>query len=327
VARVGARLHPEDRPSLGLMLERARRGDSEIDLRFRLRMPDRSIRWLHLVAHGYRDGDGHVEYIGAARDVTQLVMSRAELGEARLQLAQLARVVGLGPVAAAIAHEISQPLAGIVINASAGLRMLNATPPDVEGARETMHRTLRDSGRTAEIVARVRAHFTKKDPKVEGVDLNVAVRSTVALAIRELQLDAVDPVMELEQGLPLVAGNAVELQQVIMNLLRNAADAMHCVSTQHRRLVVRAVRQGGDQVRVSVQDNGVGLETLASERLFHPFYSTKSEGMGIGLAISRSIIEGYGGRIWAESNDGPGATFAFILPQIADCVCLSGGTS
>jgi signal transduction histidine kinase len=139
LTRIGARLHPEDRPSLGLVLERARRGESEIDHDCRLRMPDRSIRWLRLVARGHRDGNGHVEYIGAVQDVTQLVLSRAELGEARSQLAQLARAVGLGPVAAAIAHEISQPLSGIVINASAGLRMLNAAPPDVEGARETMY--------------------------------------------------------------------------------------------------------------------------------------------------------------------------------------------
>jgi signal transduction histidine kinase len=127
--------------------------------------------------------------------------------------------------------------------------------------------------------------------------------------------------VELEQGLPLVASDAVELQQVIMNLLRNAADAMRGVSNRRRRLVVRAARQGSDRVCVSVQDTGVGLETQASERLFHPFYSTKSDGMGIGLAISRSIIEGYGGRIWAESNEGPGATFAFFLPQVADCAC------
>ena len=327
LTRIGARLHPEDRPLLRAVLERARRGDGDIDHECRLRMPDRSIRWLRVVARGRRDRNRGLEYVGAVRDVTELLLLRAELEEAKSQLVQLARAVSLGPVAAAIAHEISQPLSGIVINASACLRMLAASPPDVEGARETMRRTLRDSSRTAEIVARVRAHFARKEPTVENVDLNAAIRETVDLSLRELQREHVDPVVELDEGLPLVAGDAVQLQQVIMNLLRNAADAMRGVSNRHRRVLVRSSRQWDNRVCVSVRDTGVGLEAETSERLFHPFYSTKSGGMGIGLAISRSIIEGHGGQLWAEANDGPGATFAFSLPLTADSAGLSRGLS
>ncbi len=276
---------------------------------------------------GVAIGNRGPEYVGAVRDVTELVLLRAELDEAKSQLEHLARAVSLAPVAAAIAHEISQPLSGIAINANACLRMLTVSPPDVEGARETMHRTLRDSSRTAEIVARVRAHFARKQPTVEAVDLNAAIRETVALSLCELQHEHVEPVVELEEGLPLVAGDAVQLQQVIINLLRNAADAMRGVSNRHRRVVVRSSRQWGDRVCVSLKDTGVGLEAHTSERLFHPFYSTKSGGMGIGLAISRSIIEAHGGRLWAEANDGPGATFAFSIPETADSAGLSRGPS
>jgi signal transduction histidine kinase len=216
---------------------------------------------------------------------------------------------------ASIAHEVNQPLSGIITNASTCLRMLAADPPNVEGASETARRTLRDGNRASDVITRLRALFGKKSSTSESVDLNEAALEVIALSLSELQRNRVMLRTELADDLPPVAGDRVQLQQVILNLFLNASDAMSGVDDRPRQLVIRTERQEDDRVRLSVQDTGVGLEPQALDRLFEAFYTTKSGGMGIGLSVSRSIIDSHQGRLWAAPNDGPGATFSFSIPR------------
>jgi signal transduction histidine kinase len=192
--------------------------------------------------------------------------------------------------------------------------MLAADPPDVEGARETARRTIRDANRASDVIARVRALFTNKEPATESVDLNEATREVIALLLTELHRNRASLQLELADDLPSVTGDRVQLQQVILNLLRNASEAMVDVDDRPRQLVIRTEREDGHGVRVSVRDAGVGVDPQDIAKLLDAFYTTKPDGMGIGLSVSRSIIESHHGRLWAEPNDGPGATFSFSLP-------------
>jgi C4-dicarboxylate-specific signal transduction histidine kinase len=308
-----SRVHPDDLASLHEATKRARADRRDIELEHRLLMPDRSVKHLHVVAHGARDRDGRLEYIGAVQDITQRRLTEEALCKARLELAHVARVMSLGALTASIAHEVSQPLSGIITNASTCLRMLAADPPNVDGARETARRTLRDGNRSFEVIKRLRALFTKKEPKDEPVDLNEAIRDVLALSCSELQRNGVALRQELADDLPLVSGDRVQLQQVLLNLILNACDAMSAVHIRARQLVITTQRDGHDRVCVGVRDSGVGLGRDGPDRLFEPFYTTKAEGMGFGLFVSRSIIEDHHGRLWAAANDGPGATFSFSI--------------
>jgi signal transduction histidine kinase len=216
---------------------------------------------------------------------------------------------------ASIAHEVNQPLSGIITNAGTCLRMLDANPPDLAGARETARRTIRDGNRASDVIARLRALFSKKEFTFEWLDLNEVTREVIALALSDLQRNRVALQSELAEDLPTITGDRIQLQQVILNLLRNASDAMVGVHDRPRQLLIKTRREDGDRVRVSVRDAGVGVAPRTMNKLFDAFYTTKSDGMGIGLSVSRSIIEGHQGRLWAESNDGPGATFSFSIPS------------
>lgn len=230
------------------------------------------------------------------------------------QLAKIARVTSLGVLTAAIAHEVNQPLAGIITNASTCLRMLDADPPNVEGARETARRTIRDGNRAADVIARLRASFNEKEVTLEPLDMNEATREVIALTVSELQRNRVIVQVELADNLPAITGDRVQLQEVLLNLIRNASDAMAAIDGHPRQLLIRTECESGDGVRVTVRDSGVGIEREVIDKLFDPFYSTKQGGMGIGLSVSRSIVERHHGRLWATANQGPGATFAFTIP-------------
>jgi signal transduction histidine kinase len=311
---IGARIHPEDLPSFHEMIEQARSGVSAFEFEHRLRLPDNSVKYLHVVAHQTCDQEGQLEYIGAVQDVTHRRHTEEALAKLRAELARAARVTSLGVLTAAIAHEVNQPLAGIVTNASTCRRMLAVDPPDVEGARETARRTIRDAERASEVVKRLRALFCKKGTTCEPLDLNEATREVVGLSLSELERNKVMVRPEFAGELPPVQGDRVQLQQVIVNLLLNASDAMSDVDGRPRQLLIRTERDGEDRVRLSVRDSGVGFEPQGMERLFDAFYTTKSSGMGIGLWVSRSIIESHKGRLWATPNEGPGATFSFSIP-------------
>jgi signal transduction histidine kinase len=193
--------------------------------------------------------------------------------------------------------------------------MLAADPPNVDGARETARRTIRDANRASDVITRLRALFSRKNATTESVDLNEATQEVIALSLRELQRSRVTLRAELADDLPPVTGDRVQLQQVILNLLLNAADAMSGIDDRPRKLVIRTERDEDDRVRLTVQDTGVGFEPQVVGRLFEAFYTTKSGGMGIGLSVSRSIIESHHGRLWAAPNDGAGATFSFSIPR------------
>jgi PAS domain S-box-containing protein len=314
---IGTRIHPEDLSVFLEHIERSRRDRSDVQLEFRLQMPDDTVKYVHVAAH-IRSDHGRLEYFGAVQDVTERRASEEALSKARSELSQVARVTSLGVLTASIAHEVNQPLSGIVTNASTCLRMLAADPPNVEGARETVRRTIRDGNRAADVISRLRALYGKKEPTIESVDLNEATREVLALSLSELQRNRVIVQQELVDDLPLVAGDRVQLQQVILNLLRNASDAMSTIDDRPRDLLIRTEPDDDDRVRLSVSDVGIGFEPQATDKLFEAFYTTKDEGMGIGLSVSRSIIERHHGRLWAMPNSGPGVTFSFSVPCKAE---------
>jgi len=311
---IRTRVHPDDLTLYEKMVEQVSSGGNEFEWQYRLMMPDHSIKYLHAVARATWDVDGQLEYIAAIQDVTGQRLAAEARDKARSELAHVARVMSLGTLAASIAHEINQPLSGIVTNASTCQRMLAATPPNVDGALETARRTIRDANRASEVITRLRALFSRKETATETVDLNEATREVIALSLSGLQRKAVFVRAELADNLPPITGDRIQLQQVVLNLLRNAADAMSTISDRPRHLVITTDRDGEDRVRLSVKDVGIGFEPQAAGRLFEGFYTTKNDGMGIGLSISRSIIEGHHGRMWAARNDGPGATFSFSIP-------------
>jgi PAS domain S-box-containing protein len=311
---IASRHHPEDLPLFQEMVERGRSG-SDFQCDHRLLMPDGTVKYLHTVAHGTCDQSGQLEYIGAIQDVTDRRLSDEALGNVRKELARVSRITSLGALTASIAHEVNQPLSGIITNASTCLRMLAADPPNVDGARETARRTIRDGNRASDVITRLRALFSKKTVSIEPVNLNEATCEVIALSRRELQSNRIALKLDLSDDLPLATGDRVQLQQVILNLLLNASDAMSSVNDRPRRLLVKTERDRDDCLRLSVQDEGVGFESLDLDKLFEAFYTTKESGMGIGLSVSRSIIEHHQGRLWATSNDGPGATFSFSIPH------------
>jgi C4-dicarboxylate-specific signal transduction histidine kinase len=311
---IGSRVHPDDIELFYDMAERAQQGVSDLEYEHRLSLPDRSVKHLHLIAHRTRDELGRLEYIGAVQDVTQRRVSEEALSKARSELAHAARAMSLGVLTASIAHEVNQPLSGIVTNASTCVRMLNADPPNIDGARETARRTIRDGNRASEVITRLRALFGRKEFTVESIDLNEVAEEVLVLSRSELQRSQVVLQTEFAKNLPPVDGDRVQLQQVILNLLLNAGDAMNGVEESPRQLTIATRSTGNSAVELSVSDVGVGFAADEAEKLFGAFYTTKKAGMGIGLSVSRSIIESHHGRLWATPNDGPGATFCFSIP-------------
>lgn len=305
-------VHPDDLPSFDAVLARAMTL-TDVDFLFRIVTPPGTVKHLHGIARLVPEGD-HPLFIGALQDVTESKLAEAALDRARSQLAHVARVTMLNTFTASIAHELNQPLLGIITNASTCLRMLERSPPNVEGARETARRTIRDGNRASDVITRLRGLFTKKESALEPLDLNDAAREVIALSLSYLQRNLVILRSELAEDLPPIVGDRVQMQQVILNLLRNASDSMSGVENRPRDLLIRTERDHQGSVRLDVKDVGVGFSVETQTRLFEPLYTTKSDGMGIGLSVSRSIIERHHGRLWAEPNEGPGATFSFVLP-------------
>lgn len=312
--RIGGRIHSDDIPILSEKMNQARATEDNQDYEIRLRMTDDTVKYVHISSHATRHPDGLREYIGAIQDVTERRLAEEALGELRSELAYMARVTSLGALTASITHEVSQPLSGIMTNASTCLRMLGTDPPNLDGALETVRRTIRDAVRATEIIKRLRVLFSKKEAKTEVVDLNEAILEVLALSADELQRNRVIVRQEFASDLPLIEGDRVQLQQVMLNLLRNAADAMSSISDRSKDLLIKTAGDEGNRVRLTVQDTGVGITPQDIEKLFDSFFTTKSDGMGMGLSISRSIIERHSGRLWATPNDGPGATFSFSIP-------------
>jgi PAS domain S-box-containing protein len=312
------RVHPEDLPPIDALIARGIRC-TDVDFVFRI-VTSRGVKHVRGFVHLIEQVTGQPLFCGALQDVTESKAAEEALDSARSELAHIARITTLNALTASIAHEINQPLSGIITNAGTCLRMLDGDPPNVDGARETARRTVRDGNRASGVVSRLRALFSKKELTLEPLDLNEATREVIALSLSDLQRNRVILRSELAEDLPPVIGDRVQLQQVILNLLRNASDAMAGVDDRPRHLLIRTQQEGDDPVRLSVQDTGTGINPQDLEKLFEAFYTTKSGGMGIGLSVSRSIIERHRGHLWAEPNDGPGATFSFSIPCVPKSV-------
>jgi PAS domain S-box-containing protein len=275
---------------------------------------DNTYHWCVTSALPLLDNEGRiVKWHGTVVDMHDWKQAQEELRNTQAELARMMRVMTIGQLTASIAHEVNQPLSGIITNASTCLRMLKSDPPNIDGARETAQRTIRDGNRASEVITRLRTLFSKKQIDVAPLDLNEAAREVVALLSGELERNNVILKLEFSDRLPTVNGDRVQLQQVILNLIRNASDAMSSIQDRPRQMVLRTELEG-EHVRLSVQDSGVGFTPEVANQMFDSFYTTKSDGMGVGLSVSRSIIEANHGRLWATANDGPGATFAFSIP-------------
>jgi PAS domain S-box-containing protein len=315
LARLFERIHPDDLPLVIDNTQLIRTGGTEQDFEFRVITPSGALKHLRSKSYSSLKDDGRPELIGVVQDITERRRSEEALSQVRSELAHMTRVASLGALTASIAHEVNQPLAGITTNANTCLRMLGADPPNLDGARETARRTIRDSTRASEVISRLRALFARKGIASEHVDLNEATREVLALSRTELQRGRVVVRVELANALPPVLGDRVQLQQVILNLLLNASAAMSEIEGRARELSIKTEREDAGRVRLTVRDAGVGLDPGTIERLFDAFYTTKSHGMGLGLSVSRSIIERHRGQLSAAPNDGHGATFWFSIPS------------
>jgi C4-dicarboxylate-specific signal transduction histidine kinase len=254
-----------------------------------------------------------LEYVGALMDVTAAKHAQGALQQAQAELAHVMRVTTLGELTASIAHEVNQPLAGIITNGEACLRWLRNEPPNLEEARGAVARMIRDGNRASEVIRRLRALTRKSDPQKMPLDINDVVQDVVALVQREVLNHRVRLRLDLDPKLTTVFADRVQLQQVIINMIMNGIEAMGAVTDRPRELVIRSRRHEPDQALVAVQDSGTGFDPDNMDRLFNAFFTTKPNGMGMGLSICRSIVEAHGGEMWASPNDGPGATFSFTV--------------
>ena len=310
--RVRKSVHPDDVSAFDSAMARSMTG-VDVPFAFRIVTARGAVKHLRGVAHVREFVDGRPMFIGALQDVTESMVAEEALSKARSELAHVARVTTMSALTASIAHEVNQPISGIITNAGTCLRMLAGDRPDIEGARETARRTIRDANRASDVITRLRALFTRKEFTLDSLDLNEAMREVIALSWGDLQRNRVVLQLHLADDLPIVTADRIQLQQVALNLIRNASDAMVDVHDRPRQLLVRTAQEDGARVRVTVRDVGIGLPQDI-DWVFEAFRTTKTGGMGIGLFVSRSIIERHQGRLWAERNDGAGATFSFVIP-------------
>ncbi|MDB5043275.1 MAG: histidine kinase, partial [Candidatus Eremiobacteraeota bacterium] len=308
------RVHPDDVPIVQRQIDRASRDGQGFEVAPRLLMPDGSVKYVHLVAQTVRNQKGQLEFIGALMDVTAAKRAEEDLRKAQADLANVSRVTTLGEVAASIAHEVNQPITAVVSNAEACGRWLDSSAPNLHEVRAAVQAIIKNGHRAGDITHRVRALFQKTDTQKTPLDLNDVVNDAIALVQDELSSYRISLRKDLAAALPRVSGDRIQLQQVLVNLVKNGIEAMQPVTDRSRELVIRTHQDEAHYVLVAVQDGGVGIAAENADQLFKPFFTTKSSGMGMGLAICRSIIEAHGGRLSARGNAGPGATLQFVLP-------------
>jgi PAS domain S-box-containing protein len=310
-----AAIHPDDLATLVGAWQSMTATGKGGQVEGRLRRFDGEYRWFLLRTNPMLGESGEIlKWYGTNVDIDDRKRAEEELRDTQAELSRVTRAMTMGQLTASIAHEVNQPLSGVVTNAGTCLRMLDAQPPNWDGARETARRIIRDGNRASDVITRLRTLYTKKEPALESMDLNEATREVITLSLGELQKNGVTLRQELVNGLPPAVGDRVQLQQVILNLLRNAADAMSTIEDRPRELLIRTESDEENQIRLSVKDSGVGIPRQSADKIFQAFYTTKPDGMGIGLSVSRSIIEAHQGRMWATPNDGPGCTFSFAIP-------------
>jgi PAS domain S-box-containing protein len=308
------RIHPEDRDRILETFNRAVNERKDFEADHRTVLPDGTIKYVHVIAHPAFNASGDlVEYVGTVMDLTERKEADEKLREAQAELAHVSRVTTLGEMAASIAHEVNQPLSGVVINANACLRFLTGATQNLDEVRDGLQAIARDGRRASDVIGRIRALARRTMTEKELLSINDVIREVVGLAEGEARRTRARLRTDLAGDLPRVLGDRVQLQQVVLNLLLNGLDAMQGVVGRPRELVISTQREASDRVRVAVQDSGSGIDPQLALRIFDPFYTTKSSGLGMGLSISRSIIEQHDGRLWAVPNDGPGTTFHFTV--------------
>src|SRR5882757_6463449 len=309
------RTHPQDRAVVQQTIDRARQYRRALDFEHRLLTTDGQVKHVHIVGHPAFDEAGNlVEFVGSVMDVTE----RCRADQERQAIAHVNRITTVGQLTASIAHEVNQPLAGAVSSAHAALHWLEAQPPNLEETRQSLAAIITDGNRAAEILRRIRNLVKRAPSRNDQLDINEPILEVIALARSEVERSGVSLQTRLAPDLPLVEGDRVQLQQVMLNLILNAVEALSGVSEGSRDLLISSEDGGADGVRVAVQDSGPGLIPESVHRLFEAFYTTKPTGMGMGLVICRSIIEAHGGRLWATANEPRGAVFQFSLPPERD---------
>jgi PAS domain S-box-containing protein len=310
--RYRERVHPDDRPTVERLVDEAVRDTRAFQHEYRISLPDGTVKHVQAVGRPDTDASGNVEFVGTIIDITERKHAEEALRDTQAELARVARLTTMGELTASIAHEINQPLGAVVNNASACVRWLAAQ--NLEEARRSLAMVIADGHRAADIIGRIRALAQKAPPRKDWLDLNDTIRDAIALTRNELQAQRVFVMSELAGDLPLVLGDRIQLQQVLLNLMINAIEAMSSDGDAQYKLVVRSARDAAHGVLVAVEDSGPGPDPKGLDRLFEAFYTTKTHGLGLGLAISRRIIEAHGGRLWATANIPRGAVFQFTLP-------------
>jgi len=313
VQRVRDVIHPDDLPSFESVIARGMTGE-DVSFAFRLVTGRGAVKHLRGVAHVIGQSANHPLFIGALQDVTESKVAEEALDKARSELAHATRVTTLGALTASIAHEVKQPIAAAVTSAQTALRWLDARPPELDEVREALARIVRAGKRAGDVVGQIRALVSKAPPRKDSVEINAAIREVVELTRGEAAKSRVSVRTVLADDLPPIRGDRVQLQQVILNLIINGIEAMAGVGEVRRDLLISSSNHDAEEVRVAVADTGPGMAAEALEQMFAAFYTTKPDGLGLGLSICRSIIEAHDGRLWASADDRGGAVFQFTLP-------------
>jgi PAS domain S-box-containing protein len=312
------RIHPEDQATFNKVLERAIRERSDFEVDFRIVLPDGSTKYIRSVGHPVFSASGElVEFVGTGIDITerrQAEKGRERLRQVQADLAHINRATTMGELTASLAHEINQPIAAAATDAKTCLRWLAREQPDIAEARESATRMVSAVTRAADIISRLRQLFKKGVPQTNLVDVSELIQEMAVLLRSEASRHSVSILTELSEDLPRVVADRVQLQQVLMNLMLNGIEAMQDAKTE-RQLTIRSLVAERGQLLISVTDTGAGVSPEQADHIFNAFFSTKAQGTGMGLSISRSIVESHGGRLWATSNSGRGATFSFTLPS------------
>jgi PAS domain S-box-containing protein len=307
------RVHPDDRDLMRGELRRVARSNHDLDVEHRLLMPDGLLKYLHVRSRRVKSYSGDEEIVGAVIDITAAKEAQEALRAAQAELAHVTRVTTLGEISASIAHEVNQPLGAIKADAEAGLQWLSRGTPDVGEVADSLKRIIADATRASGVIKKIRTLSKNTQPEMLAFDLNEVIDEVATLVRREALNHRVTLRQQLAPNLPMVRGDRIQLQQVIINLVVNGIQAMEMIDDREAVLLIRTQRPQPDQVLLAVEDAGVGMKPENLDQLFRAFYTTKPNGLGMGLSICRSIIEAHGGRIWASPNAGPGMTFCFTL--------------
>jgi PAS domain S-box-containing protein len=316
---IGQRIHPDDRVRTRRQLDEALRQRLDYTVEYRVVLPDGTLKHFRSIGHPSKGADGEPQVVGTTIDITERRRAQEErerLRQLEIDLAHMNRLSIMGELTASLAHEILHPIATARNNARAGMRFLEMIPPKLTEVREALACVVRDTDRGKDIVGRIRDHIKKTPPREESVDLNEAIDEVIIMVRNATDRNKVSVRTFLMEQMACVRGDRVQLQQVVLNLMLNAVEAMTSVEQGERKLVISTESQGSVIV-VAVRDTGPGVDPQHFDQIFKPFYTTKASGIGMGLSICRSIIDAHGGRLWVEAEQPRGTVFRFTLPTVS----------